>query len=143
MHRSSLICVDANLVVRLLASPSDDAVRRLWSQWRTARLQLVAPGLLRYEVTNAFHRLSLAAPRNRAEVRRGLADALALPIELINDAWLHESALEFAERFHLKAAYDAHYLALADRLACPFWTADRRLYNSVSRSLPWVQLADS
>lgn len=143
MHRSSLICVDANLVVRLLASPSDDAVRLLWSQWRTARIQLVAPELLRYEVTNAFHRLSLAAPRNRAEVRNGLSDALALPIEMFNEEWLHESALDFAERFRLKAAYDSRYLALADRLACPFWTADRRLYNAVGRALPWVQFADT
>lgn len=65
---------------------------------------------------------------------------LALPIQLHCDSWLHVSALEFAERFRLRAAYDAHYLALADHLRCEFWTGDRKLFNAVASELPWVRL---
>lgn len=143
MHNSSPICVDANLVVRLVASPENETVQHLWRGWREQGRRLVAPNLIRYEVTNAIHRLVLANPTERRGLRRGMEAMLALPIELHNDAWLHPRALDFAERFHLKAAYDAHYLALADHLACAFWTADRRLFNSVGGSLPWVRLVGS
>jgi len=37
---SSWICVDANLVIRLVADPSDEPVRQLWAQctcWYTKR----------------------------------------------------------------------------------------------------------
>ncbi len=49
----------------------------------------------------------------------GLDDSLAI------------RAIELAHRFHLPAAYDAQYLALAEREGCDFWTADQRLRNTV------------
>jgi len=36
-----------------------------------------------------------------------------------------------AERFMLPAAYDAHYLALDERLGATFVTTDQRLANAV------------
>ena len=33
---------------------------------------------------------------------------------------------------------DAHYLALAERENCEFWTADTRLLNAINGKLPWV-----
>ena len=47
--------------------------------------------------------------------------------------------LELASQFKLPARYDAHYLALAEREQCEFWTADERLYNSVKDQLSWVR----
>jgi len=53
---SSWLCVDANLVIRLVADPGDESVRQLWEQWDAARRQLAAPTRLHCEVTNALHR---------------------------------------------------------------------------------------
>ena len=39
---------------------------------------------------------------------------------------------ELAEKYNRPTAYDAQYMALAERLACNFWTNDKRLYNAVS-----------
>ena len=61
---------------------------------------------------------------------------------LHSDGELHERAIHLAERYSLNAAYDAHYLALADRLGAEFWTADRRLANSVRHELEWVRLVE-
>jgi predicted nucleic acid-binding protein len=96
--------------------------------------------LLRYEVTNALHRLRKAGETTEDETERAIRAALALPIRLHFDDALHSAALAFAARFSLPAAYDAHYLALADRLGAAFWTTDRRLANSVRPALPWVRL---
>ena len=42
-------------------------------------------------------------------------------------------------QFNQPTAYDTAYLALAQLDRCDFWTADRRLYNTVKEELPWVK----
>ena len=140
MLRSLPLCLDASVVVRRLTEPDNQPLARLWAGWLAANYAFVAPWLLRYEVTNALHRLLQAGTISDATAHIQLDAAVALPIELRGDDDLHEGALRFARRFSLPAAYDAHYLALADRLGCEFWTADRRLANTVRPALTWVHL---
>jgi predicted nucleic acid-binding protein len=97
--------------------------------------------LIRYEVTNALHRLRGAGEISDAAATEALRAALAVPITMHDDAEVHVAAMEFAGRFRLPAAYDAHYLALAERLGVAFWTIDQRLFNTVRHALPWVHLA--
>ena len=139
--RSSTVCVDANLVVRLIIDPDDLVVWHLWSRWDQERRPIVAPSLIHYEVTNAFHRLGLAGAMDDAEVQDAIQAALALAIELVPGNDLHAPARALARRLNRPAAYDAHYLALAARLGAEFWTADRRLANAVRPALSWVHLA--
>ena len=140
--RGSWLCVDANLVIRLVADPADESVRGLWEQWDTARRQLAAPTLLRYEVTNALYRYQRLGLLSASSVRLALKAAFALPLHLRGEADLHWRALELADRLSLPAAYDAHYLALADWLGCEFWTADGALVRTVQPTLSWVHLAE-
>jgi predicted nucleic acid-binding protein len=139
---SSPLCVDANLVIRLVADPEDEAVRQLWEQWDADRRLIAAPTLLYYEVSNALYRYHRAEMMSLATVRLALKAALALPIQLYSDPALHQQALDLAERFALPAAYDAHYLALAEWLGGQFWTADRRLVQAVGDELPWVHVVE-
>jgi len=137
---SSWLCVDANLVIRLVADPADESVKHLWEQWAAERRQLAAPTLLHYEVSNALYRYQKLGLMSASAVQLALKAALALPLRLFGDAELHWRALELAERLALPAAYDAHYLALAERLGGEFWTADRRLVRAIQPKLPWVHL---
>lgn len=138
---SSWVCVDANLVIRLVADPSDQAVRQLWAQWDEARRQLAAPGLIYYEVANALCRYRVLGYMTALSAGLALDAALALPLQLHYDADLHRRALALAERFALPAAYDAHYLAVAEHLGGELWTADRALAHAVQSELGWVHLA--
>ncbi len=138
----SSLCVDANLVIRLVADPKDEAVRQTWEQWDADHRQIAAPTLLCYEVSNALYRYQQAGMMSTSAVRLALKAALALPIRLYGDRELHGRALDLAERFSLPAAYDAHYLALADVLGGEFWTADRRLGRAVQDDLPWVHVVE-
>jgi predicted nucleic acid-binding protein len=138
--RSSWICVDANLVVRLVADPIAERVQQLWEQWDTEGRERVAPMLLRYEVTNALYRYQQRGLLSASLVRRALAVALSLPLRVQDETELHERAMDLARRFSLPAAYDAHYLALAEQLGAEFWTADHRLARAVQPVLPWVHL---
>lgn len=136
--RNSWACLDASLVIRLVADPKDESVRRLWEQWDAEGRHLAAPTLLYYEVTNALYQYQKRGLMSASSVRLALQAALSLPLRLHGEADLHQRALKLAERFSLPATYDAHYLALAEQLEAEFWTADRRLAQAVHPALAWV-----
>jgi predicted nucleic acid-binding protein len=136
---SSWLCVDANLVVRLVADPKDESIWGLWEQWDAEGQRLAAPTLLYYEVANALYRYRRQRLMSLSSVHLALKAAFSLPLHLFGEAALHQRALDLAERFSLPAAYDAHYLALAEQLGAEFWTADRRLVQAVQPALPWVR----
>ena len=139
---SSWLCVDANLVIRLVADPADETVRTLWGQWDSEGRQLAAPTLLPYEVANALYRYQRLGYIGSTAVELAFKAVLALPLELYGKPDLHWRALELANRFSLPAAYDAHYLALAELLEGEFWTADQGLARAVRSSLGWVHLVE-
>lgn len=137
---TSPVCVDVGILVRLLTAQDDGTIRGLWSRWEEEGRPLIAPRLLRYEVTNALHRLRLAHALSEDVTREALRSALDLPVDIADDPGLHPHALDLAGRFGLPATYDAHYLALAEREGADLWTTDRRLANAVRRAFPWVHL---
>jgi predicted nucleic acid-binding protein len=139
MPNSSRVCCDANFVVRLVTFVGTNDYTERWETWQRAGLTVAAPPLLRYEVTNAIHRIRRAGHLTNESALLSLRSAFQLPIEILNLDDLHERALGFAGRLNLPAAYDAHYLALADQLSAEFWTADRRLYNAVNQHLAFVR----
>lgn len=143
MRNFSAICIDANLVVQLATGSSGSTVPSLWERWHKEERRIVAPLLLRYEVTNALYRYARAGMLTAEEASEALAIALDLPVRLYSAQRLHVRAMETATRFALPAAYDAHYLALADQEHAEFWTTDQRLFNTVSASLSWVRLVGS
>ncbi|HET8522412.1 MAG TPA: type II toxin-antitoxin system VapC family toxin [Thermomicrobiales bacterium] len=140
MLNSSTVCVDANLIVRLITGLPDDPVRRIWREWDSTNSTRVAPFLFRYEVTNAIYRIGRTRRLNLFAIQDLLELALALPISLDDAPALHGAAVAMAVAHAQPATYDAHYLALADKLGIDFYTGDRRLWNAVHHQLPWVHL---
>jgi predicted nucleic acid-binding protein len=138
---NSWICVDASLIVRLVADPADVSVHQLWERWSADNQRIAAPTLLFYEITNALYQYERHGLLTPASAQLAQGAALELPIDLYSSAGLHRRALELALRLSLPATYDAHYLALADELQAELWTADRRLVQAVSGSLSWVRQA--
>lgn len=134
------VCVDASLVLRLVADPADELIHHLWEQWGSERRPLAAPTLLHYEVADALHRYQNLGYLSASSVQLSFRAALALPLELHGEPDLHCRALDLAGKYSLPAAYDAHYLALAELLEGELWTADGRLARTVQSSLPWVHL---
>jgi predicted nucleic acid-binding protein len=129
--------VDANVILRAFfpdeAQPEAQALIR---DHVSGRVQLIAPTLLVYEVTNAV----LQAVR-RERVTSEDAEAIlvaveGLSIETESVPW--QQMLPLAHRFD-RSAYDAAYLALAEAREEPLVTGDLRLYNAVREHLNWVQ----
>jgi predicted nucleic acid-binding protein len=139
---NSWICVDANLVIRLVADPNDSVVHQLWEQWEIDGRHLIAPALLHYEVTNALYRYQKQGFMSVSSAQSALEAALTLPLQIHSESDFHRNALDLATRFLLPAAYDAHYLVLAERYGAELWTSDRRLAQAVQSALSWVHLVE-
>jgi len=117
--------------------PDEDQLlsQRLLRDYVLGELDLAAPTLLVYEMTNAVMQ---AIRRGRIREEQGL-EALdtfeGLGIPLFPVAW--QEMIAFARRFD-RSAYDASYLALASERGEQFITGDRRMYNAVREHLDWV-----
>ncbi|HEV2780109.1 MAG TPA: type II toxin-antitoxin system VapC family toxin [Actinophytocola sp.] len=141
MSSYSETCLDANVVLRFVSTDTPTpAIKDLWREWTDARVTLHAPALWRYEIVNGLHQLRKAGALGDQEASRALIKALKLPIELHNDGLLHMRAFQLAAEYGLPAAYDAYYLALAERLGLEFWTLDAKLVKAVEDRLAWVRL---
>jgi predicted nucleic acid-binding protein len=139
MSRSP-ICIDANVVVALVtAERFSRTAFALWQELTKRDWQALAPALLRYEVTSALHRKVLRGTMDLEDARQALREALALDIHYLDPPDLSLRAFELAASFRRPAAYDAHYLALANHLNCAFWTADEHLYNVIHADFPHVR----
>lgn len=104
---------------------------------------IVAPLLLRYEVTNALWQMRKHGRLSRITLEAALQALVDLPISIRDSPRHYSAAMEFAERFNLPATYDAHYLALAEELDCEFWTADKRLARATNGAFPLLRLVDA
>ena len=136
----SRICVDANIVIKLVVEEAySDQARTLWRAWQNEDYQISAPPLLKYEITSVLRKYVSRGLRTLHESRQALQLALAFNIQYLEVVDFHLRAFELADRLGRPAAYDTHYLALAEHLGCEFWTADERLVNAVQDVLPWVK----
>ncbi|MBE9215280.1 type II toxin-antitoxin system VapC family toxin [Plectonema cf. radiosum LEGE 06105] len=137
---TAMVCVDASFIVRFLTNASPNSIyQEKWDEWETQGYTIVAPTLLIYEICNAFHRAVVAQQITPQEGEKLLERAVNLGVRFYGDTQLHQQAFQIAQRYSLSATYDAHYLALTERLSIELWTTDKRLFNAVKSSLSWVK----
>ncbi len=128
------VCVDASFVLKLVLPEADsERVATLWGDWRDARVEILAPALLPFEATSAIrkavHRDSLSVESGRIALAAYLT--LETGIVLVAPDGLHTRAWELAIQHQQPRMYDAYYVALAESLGCPLWTADERLRRAM------------
>ncbi len=136
-----MICVDASVAVKwLLEEDRSERADALYDATVQEDASIVAPLLLPMEITNILRqRMRIQGGLSLVRATEHLDAFLALPIDYQNPPGLHRQALALAHAYDLQAAYDAHYLALADQLGCEFWTDDQRLLRRVGDSLSFVR----
>ena len=136
-----MICVDASLAVKwVLIEEHTTQARALYRAAARAGDSITAPPLLPIEATNIFRqRMRRSPPIPREEAVSLLDRILAVPVTLQNPPGLHRAALVLADAYQLSAAYDGHYVALAQTVGCDLWTADQRLLRELDGRLSFVR----
>lgn len=135
-----MICIDSSVAAKWILPESDSplALRLYWLAGQN-RHSFVAPVLISYEVTNILRQRCRRDGMLADEAARLLLEFLGFSIQFVDPAVYHAEALDIANSMELVASYDAHYLALAQREGCDFWSADRRLLNALRGRLPFVR----
>ena len=106
---------------------------RFISNGTPSGVQIAAPHLMLAETVNALHRKVVdgkLAPQSMSGI---LENMDALGVRFYNLPNMHGRAWQIADQLNQGAVYDSIYLALAERLDCELWTADRRFYRVARR----------
>lgn len=142
---SSVVVVDASIALKWAVTEPDSAeAQTLLDEWARQGMTLRVPTLYAYEVTNILRQRVRRGLMTPDEARADQAKLLSqnVTIDVLDQAQQlvqSDHALALANQLGLSATYDAHYLALAEREGCEYWTADERLWNAVKTQLPWVR----
>ncbi len=129
---SGFVVVDASLAFKwLVREEHTDTALAILRTWHNEEVTPAAPHLLPFEVSNALHKRVTRGELSMEGAIDLVGNLLTSQIELHQPWNLHGKALEMASRLGQAAAYDAHYLALAESLDCELWTADERFYRSI------------
>jgi predicted nucleic acid-binding protein len=132
--------VDANIAVLTVLELTDDLLS-FWDTVDKEQISPCAPRLWLSEVTSAIRALQSQKLLTLEQAEQALRTVHRLRVEIINeDEELSLRALDLAGKLGQSKAYDAFYLALAEKLVVEFWTADERLVNRCRKDLKlsWV-----
>ena len=136
------VVVDASLAFKWLVNEIHTAeANDLGRLWNSQGTRIAAPYLMPVEVTNALHQRVARGELTLEAATQRMESLLSSGLELHQPPYLYGRALELASQLRQGAAYDTHYLALAETLGCELWTADEKFYRAtspVARSVHWV-----
>lgn len=138
---SDYVVIDASVAVKWLVREAHSVeALELVASWATTGVTLVAPYLMPAEVANALHKRVVSEELSVAAASRQIELLVASGVELIETPSLHVRALAIASELNQQAAYDSHYLALAEELDCELWTADARFYRAAAPAVDRIRL---
>ena len=139
---NGFVVVDASLAVKWLVEENDsDRADRILETWESQDIRVAAPK------SDALRGDQRSTPQGGAgrPHRRTAADLIDnlffSRLELHETQHLHRGALELASRLGQGAAYDSHYLALAETLGCELWTADEKFFRAArgaATAVRWI-----
>jgi predicted nucleic acid-binding protein len=126
------ICVDASLAIAWLSFEQHTGnVNALWREWRERGVEMVCPAMFYAEVTSVLREQVFFKRILPEEGEEAFSICLDIPIRVIDGAGVYRKAWNLAKEYNLPRTYDMQYLAVAELEDCEFWTADRKLVDSL------------
>jgi len=134
------VVVDASLALKwVLREDLSREANAIFHAWTENNDELLVPDLFLFEVAHVLYRKQRSGPFSLEHSWlaflsiRGRVTLRALtPLDTFR-------AFQIGNMTDRPDAYDAHYLALAEREECQYWTADERFWNATKGSFPRVR----
>jgi predicted nucleic acid-binding protein len=139
---SEVVVVDTSIAVKwVLKETNSETALALLSEWADKEMVIIAPALLAYEVSNALYQHVRSGTLPGEDAERGLKEMIfpAIGFDVSQKPDHNIRAMQLARQFGLPAAYDAHFLELAERKGCELWTDDIQMWRTVQGKLDWVR----
>lgn len=133
------IVLDSGILIASMLpdEPLSGQAASLISTYR--RENINAPILFRSEVTTVLRKAVYTKRITHEDGFAMLVRALSAPITYVEDDLLLSEAYRLANEYQQPRSYDAQYMALAQRLQCPFWTTDEKLHNAVQARFAYIR----
>ncbi|MEK7616530.1 MAG: type II toxin-antitoxin system VapC family toxin [Patescibacteria group bacterium] len=127
--------IDASVVAKwLLADESSFKADILKDDFRDKEIEIYIPSLLFYEVNNLLKSATLSGRINGEKAQEFYSAFLKLNFIVYDSKKLLEAALKMAIDLNI-SSYDGSYIALAEYLNIPFYTADENLVKKAKSKL--------
>lgn len=133
------LVVDASVAIKWFnpAEALAESANLIREDYAEGRIALVVPVFWDYEMVSGIHKAvargDLTPDEGREAVRLIVAvQAQRVPLPSPDESY------ELAQRYQ-RSIYDSWYVALAHQIGGELWTADRKLYNAVHETLPFVR----
>ena len=138
MTPAAYVCVDAGPPLKWW-SGNQTAIKRRGSPARSNEEHTDRPASSTLRRTAFLTKVILRQELTPEQAEAAFTALQALPIRQLTVPAQRQRAWQLATEFGFATVYDATYLALAELQRCPFWTADKRLFDQVKARLPFVQ----
>ncbi len=127
-----MVVVSANLLMALIIeNPFTDAVTRFFFDWLDNGVIICAPALAAYDAADTLTQLIATNAYPADKLEDALETIFILPIQYHSLIDVRR-VIEIAMKLEGQSAYEASYLALAERFDCELWTLDEELYKDAS-----------
>lgn len=136
---TSYAVLDAGILLATVQTEHDtDRAITLIKQLSHQQVHLIAPVRLLYELIAVVRKWVYRGLTTPNKATSALNTLLHYPVTtVVDDALLHR-AYALATQHNRPTAYDAQYLAVAERYQADFWTSDERLFNAVTGRFPRI-----
>jgi predicted nucleic acid-binding protein len=133
--------IDASFLLKLfLPEAGSEKAHEIWSSWIAESVEVVAPTLIVFEFASVIRNKAHRGFLSETDATEVIERMTRLDMTLVYTDDLLEAAWQLGARLHLPALYDCFYLALAQLLGVPFWTADEKLYQTARNVVPGLNL---
>ena len=136
MHK---LAIDASTAAKwqLSEEPEAERARHMLHDYAAEKVAFVTPTIWHYEVANIVNKAVGTQRLTEEEGYMAFQALQALDIEFVPFPTPAE-AYRLA-RIYRRSVYDSLYLAAAQSYQIDLWTGDRKLYNAVRQTLPFVK----
>lgn len=133
--KNKSIVIDASVIAKwLLPDEQDFTAKLIKDEFAKRAISICIPALIFYEVNNLLKSAVLSKRVKSKEAAQVYEAFLDLDFYVYWSKQLLKNTLKLAVKLNI-SSYDAAYMALAENLQIPFYTADKRLVGQVSDKL--------
>lgn len=137
---SDAVVADASLALKwLLEEEYTPEALKLRDRWVRDETAVLAPALLPFEMANGLYKRVRRGELQLDAAKTELTEFLSWFGDVEDDPDIHARALDIAHELGERAAYDSHYVALAETWDADLWTGDHKLWEAAHERYPFVR----